>query len=254
MLKRSAFLALVLAGAVFATGSARAAELRVLSTHAVEKILDVAVPEFERSTGHKVSFGWDPAGALRRQIDAGAVFDVAIVTKPIAEDLASRGTIDGGSITPIARSGLGVAVRKGLPKPDISTSESFKQALLGARSVIRSTEGASGQYFAKLIDRLGIAEQMKDKTRLGPSGRVAEFAARGEVDMAVQQISELLPVAGVDFVGPFPPELQLYTVFTAGVSSQSKQPEAAKAFLAAISAPGLSAILQSHGLEPAPRD
>src|SRR6202044_2695093 len=116
----------------------------------------------------------------------------------------------------IARSGLGVAVRKGAPKPDIGTVESFKQAMLAAKSVVRSTEGTSGLYFEKVLDRLGIADRMTGKTKLGPSGRVAEFVARGEVEIAVQQISELLPVIGAELVGPLPSELHLFSVFSPG--------------------------------------
>jgi molybdate transport system substrate-binding protein len=140
-------------------------------------------------------------------------------------------------------------VREGAPKPDISTVDGFKHALLSAKSLIRSTEGTSGIYFEKLLERLGIADEMRSKIILGPSGRLAEFVARGEVEMAVQQVSELLPVRGAQFVGPFPKELQLYTVFSAGISSTSENRDAAEAFIKFLTTPAAIKLLKSEGLE-----
>lgn len=226
------------------------ADIRVLSTHAVLDVLNELGPKFERATGHRLSIGYDPAKAVKRQIENGAAFDVAIVTRPVFDDLAAQGKILLETRADIGRSGLGVAVRKGAPKPDIATTEAFKRALLAAKSVVRSTEGTSGIYFEKLLDRLGIAEAMRDKVKLGPSGRVAELVARGEADMAVQQIAELLPVTGAQYAGPFPPELQLYSEFAAGVASASKHREAAKAFIATLTTPEAIALFKAAGLEP----
>lgn len=226
------------------------ADIRVLSTHAVLDALNELGPKFERATGHRLSIGYDPAKAVKRQIENGAAFDVAIVTRPVFDDLAAQGKILLETRADIGRSGLGVAVRKGAPKPDIATTEAFKRALLAAKSVVRSTEGTSGIYFEKLLDRLGIAEAMRDKVKLGPSGRVAELVARDEADMAVQQIAELLPVTGAQYAGPFPPELQLYSEFAAGVASASKHREAAKAFIATLTTPEAIALFTAAGLEP----
>ena len=226
------------------------ADIRVLSTHAVLDALNELGPKFERATGHRLSIGYDPAKAVKRQIENGAAFDVAIVTRPVFDDLAAQGKILLETRADIGRSGLGAAVRKGAPKPDIATTEAFKRALLAAKSVVRSTEGTSGIYFEKLLDRLGIAEAMRDKVKLGPSGRVAELVARGEADMAVQQIAELLPVTGAQYAGPFPPELQLYSEFAAGVASASKHREAAKAFIATLTTPEAIALFTAAGLEP----
>jgi molybdate transport system substrate-binding protein len=143
-----------------------------------------------------------------------------------------------------------VAVRQGVPKPDIATIEGFKRAMLAAKSVVRSAEGTSGLYFEQLLDRLGIAEAMRGKIRLGGSGRIAELVASGEAEMAVQQISELLPATGAEFAGPFPPELQLYTVFSAGISTASKDREAAKAFIDFLTAPAAVPLFKVKGLEP----
>jgi molybdate transport system substrate-binding protein len=230
--------------------SANAAEIKVLSTHAAMEVLSELGPQFERSTGHKLSFSYDPANIIKRQIEGGAAFDIAIVTRGVLDDLTKQGKIATDSGTDIGRSGLGVAVREGVPKPDIGTVDGFKRALLSAKSLICSTEGTSGIYFGKLLERLGIADEMRSKIKLGPSGRLAEFVARGEVEMAVQQISELLPVHGSQFVGPFPPELQLYTTFAAGISPASENREAAEAFIKFLTASPTVPLLKAKCLEP----
>jgi molybdate transport system substrate-binding protein len=224
--------------------------IKVLSTHAVFEVMGELGPAFERASGHNLSFAYDPASAIKRQIEGGATFDVAIVTKPVLDDLADQGKILPDTCLDVGRCGLGVSVRQGARKPDIATVEAFKRALFAAKSVVRSKDGTSGAYFEKLLDRLGIAEAMRGKIALGPSGRVAVLVAKGEVEMAVQQISELLPVTGTQFVGPFPPDLQLYTVFSAGVATACKEQEAAKDFVKFITAPAAVPLLKAKGLEP----
>ena len=226
------------------------AEIRVLSTHAAMGVLNELGPKFERATGNRLSIGYDPAKAVKRQIENGAAFDVAIVTRPVFDDLAVQGKILPETRADIGRSGLGLSVRKGAPKPDIATTEAFKRALLATKSVVRSIEGTSGIYFEKLLDRLGMTEAMASKIVLGPSGRVAELVARGEADMAVQQIAELLPVTGAQYAGPFPPELQLYSEFAAGVATASKHRDAAQAFIATLTTPEAIALFKAAGLEP----
>jgi molybdate transport system substrate-binding protein len=232
-------------------GTTSAAEIKVLATHAVQEIMEALGPQFEKASGHKLVFGYDPSAAVRRQIEQGAAFDVAIITRAALEDLAKKGKLQAATIADIGKSGLGVAVKKGAPKPDIGTVEAFKRTLLAAKSVVRSTEGASGAYFEKLLGRLGIAAEMKDKVRLGPSGRISEMAARGEVELAVQQISEILPVKGADFVGPFPAEIQLYTLFSIGLGTGAKDTKAAMELVAFVTAPAAAAVVKSKGLEPA---
>ncbi len=214
------------------------------------EVLRALAPQFECTTGHHLSAGYDPTNAIKRQIEDGAVFDVAIVTRLVLDDLTQQGIIAPDTRANIARCGLGIAVRKGAPKPDIGTTEAFARTMLAATSVVRSTEGASGIHFEQLLRRLGIADQMKDKIRLGQSGRVAELVARGEAEIAVQQISELLPVAGTDFVGPLPPDLQLFTVFAAGVNTSSTNPAAAKALIDLLIAPATAALFTAGGLKP----
>ena len=225
-------------------------ELTVFSTHAAYDVLAAVGPRFERDTGNKLTFRYDPAKAVRRQVEEGAVFDVAIITRPVFDALAEKGHILPETRADLGRSGLGVSVRQGAPKPDIGTVDAFKHALLSAKSVVRSTEGTSGMYFEQLLGELGIAKDMQSKIVLGPSGRVAELVARGEGELAVQQVPELLPVKGTDFVGPFPEELQLYSTFCAGVGAKSKNRDAAKAFIAALTTPAAATLFKAAGLEP----
>ena len=224
-------------------------EVKVLSTHAVEEVLREVAPRFTRTSGHRVSCHYDPANALKRQIENGAAFDVAIVTRAVIDELAGRGRVLPETCRDIARAGLGVAVRKGAPKPDIATADAFKRTLLAAGSVVRSREGTSGLYFEKLLQQLGIAEAMRGKIVLGASGRIAALVARGEAELAVQQIPELLPVEGVDFAGPLPDALQLYTTFSAGVGAAAADRAAALAFVEALAAPSAAPLFKAKGLE-----
>ena len=221
-----------------------------MSTHAVYEVLAELVPAFERASGHRLSFSYNPTAAIRREIDGGAAFDVAIITRAGVDELTARGIILRESSIDLARCGLGVSVRKGAPKPDIGTVEAFKRALLSAKSVVRSKDGASGKTFEALLERLGITEAMRDKIIVGPAGRIAELVARGEGELAIQQVPELIPVKGADFVGPFPDELQVYTIFAAGVAAASKHRAAATAFVEALAAPAVAALYKAKGLEP----
>ena len=227
------------------------AVLKVLSTHAAMDVLDVLGPKFEQTHGCRLSCQYDPAKAVKRAIEEGTAVDVAIVTKAVFDDLVSQGKLLAAPRGAVGRSGLGLSVRQDAAKPDISTTESFRRTLLAARSVARSVEGTSGIYFDQLIGRLGIAEQMRDKIVLAPSGRVAELIARGEAELAVQQVPELLPVTGAQYVGPFPPELQLYSDFVAGVTTDGKQRDLAAAFVKLLVTPEAGALFKSAGIEPA---
>ncbi len=224
--------------------------LQVLSSHAVQEVLRELRPVFERTSGFRVTIDYDPANALKRRIEGGSTFDVVIATRPVIDGLVKHRDIRRETCVDVAQSGLGVVVRKGAPKPDVTTLEAFRRTLLATDSVVRSKEGTSGLYFEALLIRLGIAEAMRDKIVLGGSGRIAELVARGEVNMAVQQIPELLPVDGVEFVGPLPDDLQLRTIFSAGVSTNSKTEGAAKAFVESLAAPTAFELLKLKGFEP----
>lgn len=226
------------------------AEIKVLSTNGVKALVEELAPPFERATGHRIAVTFASAVALTKEIEAGAAFDLAILTASAVDDLAGRGRLTGASVT-IARSGVGVAVRAGAPKPNIGTTEAFKRALLAAKSVAYTTQGASGVYFATVvIERLGIAAEIKAKARTQPGGAVGGLVARGEAELAVQQISELLPVEGIDYVGPLPGDLQNFTAFTAAFCPAAKESAAAQAFIDFLTAPhqgeGHGAALTSH--------
>ncbi len=224
-------------------------DIKVLSTHAVYEVLGELAPAFEHESGHRLSFSYNPTAAIRREIDDGASFDVAIVTRPAIDELAVQGMILRETCADLARCGLGISVRNGAPKPDIGTVDAFRRTLLAAKSVVRSRDGASGKTFEALMDRLGIVDAMRDKIIVGPAGRIAELVARGEGELAVQQVPELVPVKGADFVGPWPDELQVYTVFAAGVATASKHRQAATAFVEALAAPSAAALYKAKGLE-----
>jgi molybdate transport system substrate-binding protein len=210
------------------------ADIKVFSTHAVQEVLCELGPAFERASGARLAIRYDPANALKHTIEDGAAFDVAIVTRAVIDALAKQRKIVHESCTDIARSGLGIAVRKGAAKPDVATVNAFKRALLAAKSVARSKEGTSGLYFDMLLTRLGIAEAMRGRVVLGGSGRIAELVARGEAVIAV----------------PLPDELQLYTVFSAGVSAACKAKDVATSLIDALTTPAAAVLLKAKGLEP----
>jgi molybdate transport system substrate-binding protein len=228
------------------------ADIKILSTHAVQEVLSELGPRFERVSGVGLAIDYDPANALKRTIEAGTPFDVAIVTRTVIDGLVLKGKVRAETCKDVCRSGLGVAVRQGAAAPDIATVDAFRRSLLAAHSVVRSKEGTSGLYFETLLGRLGIADAMRGKIVLGPSGRIAELVARADAEMAVQQIPELLPVKGVQYVGPLPGELQLWTVFAAGIGSAANDPAAAKTFIGALVAPSAVALFRAKGLEPVP--
>jgi molybdate transport system substrate-binding protein len=227
---------------------AQAAEIKVLASTAVKATLEELAPQFEKTTGNKVDITFAPAAALKVKIDEGAAFDVAILAAPITDSLAGSGKLDTPSTT-IAHSGIGVAIRKGALRPDIGTTEAFKQTLLNAKSIGFTAAGATGAYLTKLFEKLGIAEALKPKLKLLP-GAAGEAAASGEVEMGMTQISEILPYAGAELLGPLPPDIQSYTYFSAAASTASKQADAAKAFIKYLAAPSALAVIKAKGMEP----
>jgi molybdate transport system substrate-binding protein len=224
--------------------------MKLMSTNGVAGVLRELLPGFEHSTGTKVELVLDSSNGLLGRIAAGETADVAILTAQAIDDLTRQGKIAGGSRTDLARSTVGIAVRAGAPKPDIGSAEAFRRTLLAARSIAYSKAGASGIYFAGLIKRLGIADQVNAKATVIPRGFTGELAAKGEVEIAVQQISELMAVPGVDIVGPLPPDIEGVTTFTAGLFSGAKEKEAAAALIRLLSAPTSTPIFRAKGLEP----
>ena len=244
-------LLMVLASALAEPIGAPATEIKLISTIGVRSAVEELAPQFESKTGHKVAITFGVANVLKRQIEAGEAFDLAIMTAAVADDLIKQGRLVAATRTDVARGGIGIAVRAGAPKPDIGTVEALKRALLAAPSITYAKEGGSGIYFAGLLERLGIAEAMRPKTKFG-AGNVAELVAAGEADMAVQLITELMSVRGVQLVGPLPAEAQNYIVLTAGVGAQAKEPALARELLNFLTAPATGNVYRSKGLEPGP--
>lgn len=225
--------------------------LRVLSTLAVMGAMRDLTAQYERETGTSVAADFAPTVALLDRLRAHEAADIAILTAQGIDDLTREGVIRHGTRSDIALSFVGIAIKAGARKPDIATVATFKQALLSARSVAYSRIGASGIFFAGLIERLGIAAEVNAKATIVPSGFTAERVANGEAELAVQQISELMVVPGVEVVGPLPAEIQTAATFSAGILAGSEQAEAAAAFLRFLTSPAVAPVLRRAGLQPA---
>jgi len=237
--------------AILAVSTANAAEIKVISSVGVKSALEQLKPQFERATEHRLAITYGTAVPLKRQIDAGESFDVVILTPAMLEDLSKQGKVVPDSRTDVAKAGIGVAIKAGAAKLDISTPEAFKQALLNAKSIAYSKEGQSGMVMARMIERFGIAEEMKPKTVLETrSGQAAANVVEGTAELAFTLISEILPVAGAELAGPLPAELQSYIVFTAGIAPATKDPAAAKAFIDFFRTPAALPVLKAAGMEP----
>jgi molybdate transport system substrate-binding protein len=230
--------------------AAEAAEVKVLCAPAMRAVMNELGPQFERATGHKLVTQFDVIGVLKRQIDAGKSFDVAILTMPLIDDLVKEGQIAAGTRADIARSGIGVIVRTGAPKPDISSADAFKRALLNATSISYGREGATAIYLASLFERLGIAAQMQSKTKFLPGRPTGRSVADGEAELGLIVISGFEPVPGAELLGPLPPELQNYVGYTAGVGASAKEGEAGKALINFLKAPAAVPGLKAKGMEP----
>ena len=233
-----------------ATAGAQADEVRVISAGAVRAIVTEMARAYEKETGHMVTLTFGTVGIVRQKMAADPA-DVVIMTDVAVDESARQGAIVGGSRVDIARTGMGVGVREGAPRPDISSTEAFKQTLLAARSIVYvdPAQGAtSGIHFASVLQRLGIADAMKPKTTLVPGGYPAELVAKGEVELVVHQISEIVPVKGVTLVGPLPKDLQKVTTYSAGVAAKTTSAELARGFIAFLTRPAFRAKFAEAGL------
>ena len=231
--------------------AAEAAEIRVLSAGAVRAVVTELAQAFEKETGHRVTLASGTVGVTRKRL-ADEPADVVIMTDVAIDESSAQGAVVAGSRADVARTGMGVGVRDGAPKPDISTPEALTQALLATRSLtyVDPAQGAtSGIHFAGLLRQLGIADAVKPKTTLVPGGYPAELVARGEVEMVVHQISEIVPVKGVTLVGPLPRAVQKVTTYSAGIASKATAPEAARGFVAFLTSPATKAKLAAAGLD-----
>jgi molybdate transport system substrate-binding protein len=236
------------------TNLAAAAELKVCSTIGVQSALEQLTPQLEKASGATLAVTWGTAAMLTKRVEAGEAADVLILTRDSIDTLAKDGKVAPDSAVAFASSAIALSVKAGAPKPDISTPEAFKKTLLAAKTVAYSDPaagGASGVYFAKLLERMGIADAMKAKTRHPPpGGNSANLLVTGEAELAVQQKPEVMSVAGTEVVGLLPAELNLVTVFVAGVGSGSAQGDAGKALIAVLHSPAAVATLKEKGLDP----
>ena len=256
-LNSTVFRAFALVTALALSGAAHAAEVRVMISGGLTAAYKALVPEFERATGHKVLTAYGPSmgtttNAIPVRLDRGEAADVLIMVGYALGDLVKQGKVVADSRVDLVKSPIGIAVKSGAPKPDISSVDAVKRALLATKSIAYS-DSASGVYVStEMFEKLGIADAMKDKARKIPATPVGEIVARGDAEIGFQQISEMLPVSGIDIVGQLPPELQKITVFSAGIASVSKEPDAGRALIKFLASPAASAAIIKSGMEPIP--
>ena len=234
------------------TTDALASEIKVLSGGAVKAAVTELAEAWGRDTGHRVTITYATTGASLQKLAAGEPADVIILATEAIDQLSAKGTVIAGTKADVARVGIGVAVREGAPKPDISTPEAVKQTVLAAKSVAYmdpSKGGTSGIHFTKVLEEMGIASAVKSKAVLVDTGFAAERVAKGEAEIVVHQISEILPVKGVTLIGPLPREIQKVTVYSAVVTAKSEAQEAAKAFVASVMTPAARAKFAAVGLD-----
>jgi molybdate transport system substrate-binding protein len=231
-----------------ATGApAGAAEIKVLSTVGMQPATPTVFAEFEAATGHKVAVTYGLAAVLKTSVLDGARADVLILTGPAIDELVKAGKVVAGTRIDVARSGVGVGVKAGASRPDISTPDALKNSLLAATSIGYSREGASGVAFARAVERLGIAEQVKAKYK-DTGTKAGEMVAAGDIELAAAQIPELLAVPGVDVIGPLPAELQTVTIFSVGLMAEAGDSAAAKALIEFLAGPRATPVYKAKGL------
>ena len=236
---------------------AEAAELKVLSAIGMQSVLEDLGPKFERTTGHKLAISFGTAGGVVKRAQGGEAVDVVVATRQGIDGLVKNGKAAADNVTTLASAGISVAVRKGAARPDISSPDTLKRTLLAAKSISYvepASGGASGVHFAKVLDRLGIASEVKSKTVFPNPKTPAEvgpLVANGEAELGVHIIVELVPVAGIDIVGPLPGDLQNIIVFAAAVMASAQDPEASKALVNFLRTPEASVLIKAKGMEPA---
>jgi molybdate transport system substrate-binding protein len=241
--------ALALAVAL-APATSRAAEITVLCSNGLKAVMEELAPRFEKASGHTVVVTYGLAAQLKTRIEAGEAFDLAVLTPPLLDDLIGQRRVAADTRAVIARTGLGLMVRAGGRKPDVSTTAAFTSVLTAARSIAYAREGASGVAFAALIQKLGIAGQLESKVQPTATGEeVGERVARGEAELGVLPLSEILPVRGAELLGLFPADVQSYIVMVAGVNAAAKQAGPAREFIAFMTAPAALPVITAKGME-----
>jgi molybdate transport system substrate-binding protein len=248
----SAIAALGLASGVRAGNAAGAAEITLLCASALHPVIDALIPDFEKSSGHKLVVAYGTAGAVADRVQKGEAADIVISSVPMIDRLQAQSKVAAGDRIIIAKVGVGAFVRKGAAKPDMSSADTFKRAMLAARSIAYPDPaggGASGIYVASLLERLGIAAAMKPKTRLSTLGTLYASVASGEVEIGFNQVSEILAQPTVELAGPLPAPIQNYTQFAPGIVAGSRQADAARALVTFLSSPAAQGVLKAKGFE-----
>lgn len=225
-------------------------QLKVFSGNSMRAAFGALAPRFERASGHTLDVSYDPARIVLRRIDGGEAADVALLGEDVIDQLVRRDLLVAASRRALVRNGIGLAVRAGARRPDIATRAAFVAALRAAPSIAYTTEGASGVYFAGLIDRLGIGDEVRAKACTQPGGLVAELIVAGRAEMAIQQLPELMAVSGVDVVGPLPDELQKIGTTAAAVFAASKARVEAQALIDFLASAAAGEVLRANGFEP----
>ena len=236
-------------GLLLLSNGAQAADVKVLASGAVKEAALELFPQFEKTSGHKVAVTWAGTVDIKKKVAAGEAFDLVIVAAPELDTFIKDGKIAAGSKVDIVRSSIGVAVKPGTPKPDLSSGDSLKKALIAAKSVGYST-GPSGVHMKSLFEKMGIADEIKAKSKVTPPGTpVATVIRSGDAEIGFQQVSELIHEAGIDFLGPIPADVQKITVFSSGVFAGAKAPTEARLLQKYLTAPAAAPAIKKHGLE-----
>jgi molybdate transport system substrate-binding protein len=235
---------------VIATCPVQSAELRIFGSRVTKMIVEDVGPQFERTTGHRLVVLTDVAAVMKRRIEQGEAFDLAVLVNFQTDDLIKKGKLIADSRADLMKAGIGVAVRRGAPMPDIATVDAFKATLLKAKSITYLKEGASTIYLDGLFKRLGIAEQLREKTVKPDTESVSEKVAAGEVELGIIVIPNILSVPGAQLVGPIPEEVQSYIVFTAGVATNSTNQQAARDLVAFLKSPAAISAIKAKGMIP----
>jgi molybdate transport system substrate-binding protein len=230
--------------------SASAADIKIFCTNGVKAVVEELLPQFERTTGNKVVISYEPSTQIKKRIDAGESFDLAMMTTSLIDAEIKAGKLQFESRRFVARSGLGLSIRSGAKKPDIATVDAFKKTLLAAKSITYATQGASAAPFEALVAKLGIESQVKPKYNLRPTAsQVGEAVASGAAEIGIAPVSEILPVKGVDLVGPFPKDVQSYVEITAAAGTGAKEKDGANKLIAFIVSPTNAALIKAKGME-----
>jgi molybdate transport system substrate-binding protein len=247
---RAALATLGVASVAMLTGHANAAEIKVIGSPGFREAYNELVPAFEKATGNRVTTTWDGVNNVAKRVAGGETADIVILPVAQIEDLIKQGKLVAAGRVDVAKSGIGVAVRAGASKPDISSGEAIKNALLKAKSIAYST-GPSGAHMARLIQQWRIADAVKSKIVVAPTNTpVGEMIARGDAEIGFQQVSELVRIKGIDYLGPLSADVQETTVFAAALHRSTTAPDAAKALVKFLSAPAAAPIIKKTGMDP----